>query len=222
MSSAKKGTARLPRVLRKPMIPAAALLALDVLTLAAAAALNALRGGMTEKYFYKDGVVISESPYSWFGAVAAGLAIAAAAVTALIIAGAFLARGRRGADIAFETGAAVLLLALSAGAAGFSLHIVNGEQPQSATFTSFTDEERQLVFAEEQYRGGNLLKIYLAVGEDGECERLVCTELKELSDGNAGERFKIIYVAEDRVNVGFADGTAYRTVELMVADSDDR
>lgn len=216
-SSTKKRAARLPRVLRKPMIPAAALLALDVLTLAAAAVLNALRGSVTEKYYYADGVVISSSPYSWFGAVAAGLAIAAAAVTALIIAGAFLARGRHSADIAFETGAAVLLLVLSAGAAGFSLYIVNGEQPQNITYTSFTDEEKQLIFAEEQYREGNLLKIYLAGESDnGECARLVCAELKELSHGNAGERFKIMYVTESRVNVSFADGTAYRTLELTL------
>lgn len=216
MSSAKNRTARLPRVLRKPMIPAAVLLALDVLTLAAAAVLNALRGSINEKYFYADGVVISSSPYSWFGAVAAGLAIAAAAVTALIIAGAFLARGRRGADIAFEIGAALLLLALSAGAAGFSLYIVNGERPQNIIYTSFTDEENRLIFAEEQYRSMNMLKIYLAEESGGECARLVCAELKELSDGNAEERYAIKYVTENVLRITFTDGTAYRTLELTI------
>ena len=115
--------------------------------------------------------------------------------------------------------ASVLLLALSAGAAGFSVYIVNGEQPRNITYTSFTDEENRLVFAEEQYRSENLLKIYLvkeASEPEGECVRLVCVELKELSQGNAEERYTIKYITESALLVTFSDGTAYRTLELTI------
>lgn len=217
---AKKAAGKpIPRIFRKPMIPASVLLALDILTLTAAAVLNAVRGRMTERYFYADGVVSRSNPYSWFGIAAAVLLVIAAAVTALIIAGGFLARGRRSSDLVFEIVAAVLLLALSAGAAGFSLHIVNGEQPQNITFTSFTDEENRLVFAEEQYRSENLLKIYLIKDDpqlEGECVRLACVELKELSNGNAEERYSIKCITESALLVAFSDGTAYRTLELTI------
>lgn len=214
----KKAVKPIPRIFRKPMIPASALLALDILTLAAAAVLNALRGRFTERYFYADGVVSASSPYAWFGVAAAVIIIIAAAVTALIIAGAFLGRGRNRSEIIFETVAAVLLLALSAGAAGFSLYIVNGEQPQNIVFTSFSDEENRLVFAEERYRNENLLKIYFVgnAPDEGECARLVSTELKELSQGNAEERYTIQYVTENALLVTFADGTAYRSLELTI------
>ncbi len=145
--------------------------------------------------------------------------VIAAAVTAVIIAGGFLARERRISDLIFEIVAAVLLLALSAGAAGFSVYIVNGEQPRNITYTSFTDEENRLVFAEEQYRSENLLKIYLvkeASEPEGECVRLVCVELKELSQGNAEERYTIKYITESALLVTFSDGTAYRTLELTI------
>ncbi len=215
---AKKEVKPIPRIFRKPMIPASALLALDILTLAAAAVLNALRGRFTERYFYADGIISASSPYAWFGAAAAVLMIIAAAVTALIIAGAFLGRGRNRSEIVFETVAAILLLALSAGAAGFSLYIVNGEQPQSIVFTSFSDEENRLVFAEERYRSENLLKIYFVgnAPEENECVRLVSTELKELSQGNAEERYTIQYITENSLLVTFADGTAYRSLELKI------
>lgn len=215
---AKKTVKPVPRIFRKPMIPAAALLALDILALAAAAVLNAVRGRVTERYFYADGVVSASEPYSWFGAVAAGLMIAAAAVTALIIAGAFLGRGRNKAELVFETAAAILLLALSAGAAGFSLYIVRGEQPRNVVFTPFTDEENQLIFAEEQYRDENLLKIYFVGGapEENECVRLVSVPLAELTEGKADERYDIRYISERTVLVSFSDGTAYRTLELKI------
>ncbi|MDE7194589.1 MAG: hypothetical protein K2O14_11555 [Oscillospiraceae bacterium] len=218
-SSNKKNTVKpLPRIFRKPMIPASVLLALDILTLAAAAVLNATRGRVTERYFYADGVISSSAPYSWFGIAAAALMITAAAIAALIIAGAFLGRRRNKSEIVFEAVAAVLLLALSAGAAGFSLYIVNGEQPRNIVFTSFTDEENQLVFAEEQYRNENLLKIYFVGGapEENECVRLVCVELKELSQGKADERYTVQYISEHSLLVGFSDGTAYRTLELKI------
>ncbi len=217
---AKKAAEKpIPRIFRKPMIPASVLLALDILTLAAAAVLNAVRGHITERYFYADGVVSRSNPYSWFGIAAAVLMVIAAAVTAVIIAEGFLARERGSFDLVFEIVAAVLLLALSAGAAGFSVYIVNGEQPRNITYTSFIDEENRLVFAEEQYRSENLLKIYLvkeASEPEGECVRLVCVELKELSQGNAEERYTIKYITESALLVTFSDGTAYRTLELTI------
>lgn len=215
---AKKTVKPVPRIFRKPMIPASVLLALDILALAAAAVLNAVRGRVTERYFYTDGVVSASEPYSWFGAVSAGLMIAAAAVTALIIAGAFLGRGRNKAELVFETAAAILLLALSAGAAGFSLYIVRGEQPRNVVFTPFTDEENQLIFAEEEYRDENLLKIYFVGGapEENECVRLVSVPLAELTEGKADERYDIRYISERTVLVSFSDGTAYRTLELKI------
>lgn len=215
---AKKTVKPVPRIFRKPMIPASVLLALDILALAAAAVLNAVRGRVTERYFYADGVVSASEPYSWFGAVSAGLMIAAAAVTALIIAGAFLGRGRNKVELVFETAAAILLLALSAGAAGFSLYIVRGEQPRNVVFTPFTDEENQLIFAEEQYRDENLLKIYFVGGapEENECVRLVSVPLAELTEGKADERYDIRYISERTVLVSFSDGTAYRTLELKI------
>ncbi len=195
---AKKAAEKpIPRIFRKPMIPASVLLALDILTLAAAAVLNAVHGHITERYFYADGVVSRSNPYSWFGIAAAVLMVIAAAVTAVIIAGGFLARERGSFDLVFEIVAAVLLLALSAGAA----------------------EENRLVFAEEQYRSENLLKIYLvkeASEPEGECVRLVCVELKELSQGNAEERYTIKYITESALLVTFSDGTAYRTLELTI------
>lgn len=216
MRSSKKAPEKpIPRVFRKPMIPASVLLALDILTLAAAAVLNAVRGSVTERYFYADRVVSCSDPYSWFGIAAAVLLVAAAAVTALIIAGGVI-RGRRGSELILNIAAAVLLLALSAGAAGFSLHIVKGEQPQNVVFTSFTNEENRLIFAEEQYRNENLLKIYFAELDETECQRLVCVPLMELTSGDDEDRYTIQYLNENELLVSFTDGITYRTLELKI------
>ena len=164
-----------------------------------------------------DGTVVADDPYGWFGIVAAVLMIAAAAAAALIIAGSLLRGRARGTDLAFEIGAAVLLLAVSAGAAAFSSYIVRGEQPLNTNYAAFSGEDRQLVFAEERYRSENLLKIFLAnSAENGTpCEMKICVPLNELTaDGGFQERYGIYTVAENVARIGFEDGYNYRTIEI--------
>lgn len=205
----------IPRILRKPMIPASVLLALDILTLATAAVLTAVRTNIKERYFYADGVVTGSDPYSWFGIVAAVMIAVAAATAALIIAGALLGRSNH----TLKTVTAFLLLILSSGTASFSLMTVTGEKPKNVVFTTFTDEENRLIFAEEEYRKENLLKIYFsenAASGETECRMLACMELMDLSQGNAEERYMVHYLGKSMLVVVFADGTGYRTLELIL------
>lgn len=218
--SKKNQPAPIPKIFRKPMLTAGIMLVLDVLALVAAAVLNAARENFTADCYVTGGAVIERSPYEWYGIVAAALLVAAAAVSALLIAGSVLRGKARKSDMAFEIAAAALLLCLSAGTAGFSAHIVNGKQPVGTEYAVFSYEERSLIFAEEQYKTEYLLKIYYAESEnttieDGTpCEMLVCVPLAELTDGGFEERYSLNSIAEDIVQVGFMDGLNWRELQF--------
>jgi hypothetical protein len=210
----------LPKIFRKPLIAGGISLAADIALLVAAAVLNAIRARFEVSCYLTESGVSETSPYGFFGIAAVVCVIIAAGAAAVIISAAVLNGKKAAAAICASAG----LLALSGGAAWFSSYIVNGEKPRSAEFVSFSDESRTLILAEEQYDGTNLLKIYLTdpdAEKGDEVTRLVCTELKVLTEsGGFEDRYTLTSISEDMVQIGFADGdSSYRTIQVSLTDN---
>ena len=203
--------------LKNPFFPAAFIMAADILLLAAAAVLRALRGSFTTAYTYAEGAGITES-------CGADTAIMIAAVTALavtaalagfIFAGAALWGGEDGsAALRVITGA--VMLCLSAAAAGFAVYAVRGEQPAESEYSGFIDGRgRVVIIVEEEYREGNMLKVYRLDGEQENAYRLTALSLKERTqDSDFDSRYHLSWLSDGLLTLDFTDGGAYRTLTI--------
>ncbi len=207
------------KLIRKPFIPSAVLIVLDVLVLLGAVVINILRDSMEYTYTLTDGKIIMGDPLGWFSVVAAVAIGAAAALTAAqIVLNAMLARSKTSSDkefrgdLLFLNVGAVLLLLLSVGAMLFAMWFAVPERAESETFYSFNNGRYELTIAEERYSDGTLTgKVYDTTYPD-EIQLVHSYELAELSEN--GERYDLSAVNKDVVRILYTDGAVVRTLHI--------
>ena len=193
--------------LKNPFFPAAFIMAADILLLVAAAVLRALRGGFTTAFAYAEGAGITES-------CGADTAIMIAAVIALAAGAALWGREDGSAALRVITGA--VMLCLSAAAAGFAVYAVRGEQPAESEYSGFIDGRgRVVIIVEEEYREGNMLKVYRLDGEQENAYRLTALSLKERTqEGDFDSRYHLSWLSDGLLTLTFTDGGAYRSLTI--------
>ena len=210
----KKAQTALPKILRNPLIPAAAAAALDLLILAAAVLLHILSAALPRTYVYENGGITKHCFTDYFGAAAA-VATAAGIVMAALIVASGIARKRSGGGSAAFCSAVSLsagVLALSSGICIFAMNFVSGKAPESTAYYGYTNDAEHILFAEERYSDGNTLCIYSVDDDSGNAKLLIQTELHELSATD--DRYKLSDLSEDVLYIAFSDGEQYRTFRI--------
>lgn len=200
-----------PKILRRPMIPAAITILLDLLLIAAALIIS--RMDIPKTYTYENGMITAHSMTDFFGAAAAAVICISAGMSALIIASGVVrkrAEGNAAVFSAISRGAG--LLAVSSALAVFAAFIVTGEKPAKVSYYGYTDSSSHILFAEEQYSRWNMLCIYDVDEDCGEAALLARTELAELSEND--ERYSMSNLSDNVLYVAFYDNGKYRTLQI--------
>lgn len=207
------------KLIRKPFIPSALLIVLDVLVLLGAVVINILRARLECTYTLSDGEIIMEDPLGWYAAVAAvAMGIAAALTAAQMVINALIARSKRVGDKDFKDDllflniGAVLLMLLSVGVTLFAMWFAIPESAESKTFYSFNNGLYELTIAEERYSDGTLIgKVYDTTYPD-DIQLVHSYELMELSEN--AERYELSAVNADVVRILYTDGAVVRTLHI--------
>lgn len=205
---------------RRPIMAAVIAIIADLLLLAAAIVLNALRGNFSESYTYTQDLVTeyytiyAHHPFDLFGIPAAVVLVIVAGMSAVIIAGAFVksSDGKSGAP---HIVGACVLLAASVAVVFLSMFVVKGAQPQHRSYLYYTDETMHLTFIEEKYSEDyGALKIFRIHEDCDEAELLAMTDISEFAESN--ERYSLAWIDEDVLQITYADGMNHRSLQLIV------
>ncbi len=209
----QKNVTALPKILRRPLIPAGIIVALDIAVTAAALIISLFSADIPREYFYENGGIVKRCITDCFGAVSAAVICVSAGLAAVIIASGIMKKRAEGSSAVFSAiSLGVGLLAVSSAVSVFAGIIVAGEKPAEVYYYGYTDSSSHLLFAEEQYSGRNELCIYDVDEDCGEAELLAQTELIELSESD--ERYSLSNISEDILYVAFSDGGRYRTLQI--------
>lgn len=201
------------KLLRKPKLAAGIAVTADILLLAAAVVLSAIRGRFQSEYIYSsDPVAITAShPYDHFGIAAALVLVLAAVMTAFIVVGAVGKAGKNGTP---QLVGGIALIVFSTAAVLFAWLVVRGQQPRSVEYLAYTDETLHIVVMEEQYTDAlGAAKVFSVDPDSNSASLLAVTDIAEFADGNE-ERYALSWVSKDVLKITFIDGFRIRELQL--------
>lgn len=203
------------KLIRRPMLAAGIAIAADILILAVAAVLNAVRSQVpAEYYFTVERRITASHPFEYFGIVAAVVIVIAAAMSALILINA-LTNSAESKKTAPRVAGAVTLLIFSAAAALVSWLIVSGQKPIDEKYYYFTNDELYIVMQEEKYSDSyGVLKLFSTPESEGEATLLASTDIS--SFGENEEHYTLEWLSETAIGVRFADGLKYRSLQIPI------
>ena len=213
------------KLLTKPRTAAAVMVICDVLVLAAAVILDALRARVPATFsFDPSNVEVDVShPYDLFGIVTAVFLVIAAVMTGFMIAGAVA--GSKSKMPMRITGAAVLLI-VSAAVVIFSYFFVCGLPIKNTICFVFENNGMNIAVQETEYAfGAGTMDIYRMdetshVHEDGsahsefEVSHITGVEITEFSSDDT--RYTLDWVLEHDLRVRFFDGDIHRTLQFTL------
>lgn len=203
-----------PKILRKPMLVAGIIIAVDIVMLVLAIVLDINRGAFPTSYtFTEEDFVVASHIYDSFGIVAAIALVITVALSAVMIIG--IIGTKRSGKLAAGIIGGALLLAVSVGAVMFSFMWVRGAQPVSSVFYPLTDDTMHLLILEDKYTDDcGTLKIFQYDGGFGELELLAATEITTFSDSH--EDYYMAWLSEDTLAIRFVDGYSVRTLQISI------
>lgn len=192
-----------PKLFRKPLIPAMIMLGLDVLALAAAAVLRGVAEKTAQFTCVEGGIVTHTAADSISGVVMAVLLALAAADTAFMIAGSVIRANRDGVFPVWGILGALLLAAASVGIMVFAIYY-SGDRPKQTKFIGFEDDlERHIVITEQDYGRYSRLRVFV-VKPDNTALLTADVELTQLSE-DIDSRYNIGGTGESKIEISFTD-----------------
>lgn len=206
----KKSDKPAPKLFRKPMISAAVILVLDLLTLAAAILLHSVRGKFSVTYYVTGNAIQKENPLAAFDIAAAVMICLVAAFTGIMLAAIFNRRPYSG--LPAKIAASLLLLAASAGAIVFSALVVNPRANDDARVFGYSDDRNTIYLEEQSYKNGEIVMSVYSDNGDGTAKLLASTELHERAE--SGERYTIAWVSDSVFTIGFYDYNDYHSMKI--------
>ena len=203
-----------PKILRKPLITAGIIIAVDVVMLVLAIVLDINRSEFPTSYtFTEENFVVASHIYDGFGIIAAIALVVTVALSAVMIVGVIATK--RGSKLTVGIIGGALLLAASVVAVMFSFVWVKGPQPVSSVFYPLTDDTMHLLLLEDKYTDNyGTLKIFQYDGGFGELDLLAATEITTFSDSH--EDYYMGWLSEDTLAIRFADGYSVRTLQITI------
>ncbi len=203
-----------PKILRKPLITAGIIIAVDVVMLVLAIVLDINRSEFPTSYtFTEENFVVASHIYDGFGIIAAIALAVTVALSAVMIVG--VIGTKRGSKLTVGIIGGALLLAASVVAVMFSFVWVKGPQPVSSVFYPLTDDTMHLLLLEDKYTDNyGTLKIFQYDGGFGELDLLAATEITTFSDSH--EDYYMGWLSEDTLAIRFADGYSVRTLQITI------
>ena len=215
------------KLLPKTKTASAVMIICDLLVLAAAVVLDALRGSVPADFSFdpEQVEVVISHPYELFGIVTAVLLVVTAVMTGFIIADA-LTGARTKTAMRFVT--AAVLLTVSAAAILFSHFFVCGAPVENRICFVFEDSSAGMNIAvqETEYSfGSGTMEIYkleetVHDHEDGtshahyEVSYITGTEIHEFSTD--ASRYTLDWVLDTQLRIRFYDGDVHRTLQFSV------
>lgn len=213
MKKNKRGEAAhsgVSRIVRRTWLFASAALGLDIAMLVIGMVLSR-SAGVGIVYTVEGSVIHKDDPLAFFGVVAAVVLGINCVLIALMLAGAFSRNKRRTAVILGSVGLLALSLIMIASAAFMAL----GAPVKSEKYYSYTDESLKLIAEEDEpYFGDGSVSFYMTEGENNKAVLLAKTSISTYADSD--ERYKITWISESIIQIGFVDGEHYRTLTIPV------
>lgn len=209
----QKNTVRsIPRFFREPLYPACVLLAIDILTLAAAIVYRNVGNGEAE-YFMADGVVRSMNAADKFGGAAIAVLLGIAAIVAgMMIAGAVIRADRWDKSPVGGVIGSIMMFSVTVAVALFSLAFARGESATGVEYTDYRDDAgNHVMLSEESYRSGGRLKVF-QIFEDDCVVLLAETPLAQVSAENEMSSRYRVSGGDGKVLIGFVDADMYKTL----------
>lgn len=213
------------KLLIKPKIAAAIAIICDLLALAAAVVLDAVRSKVPASYSF-DHIQVRVDvahPYEYFGIATAVLLALAAVMTGFVIAGA-LAGGK--AKMVMRLVGAAALLIVSVAVIIFAHFFVCGAPVEDTACFVLNSGDKNIAIQETKYSFGmSTMDIYTLNGEmhyheDGaeahpvEVTHITGTDIMEFSKDP--DRYIVDEVFENELFVRFMDGGTYRTLQFTI------
>lgn len=209
----KKNTpaSRWRAILGKPWIFAGAAFGLDLAMLAAGLALSVVK--LPVEYTANGDSIERSQPLAFFGVTAAVVIALVCVLVGFIAAGAVLKK-RKAVRLAGAAGLLIVSLAMVGGSAFMAL----GPGVKSRQSVSYSDEFRRMIVEETQNSLGGCTAAFFLTGTDktGEAKLVAETGLREYCTGDLEDRYAVSWLDETTLQIGFEDGTTYRTLSFEV------
>lgn len=200
------------KLLRRPKISAFVIIALDMLMLLICMIMSALESSVGVIYESDSNLNITvQSPFWYFGIVAAAIVVVQAGFTAVMIIANFNS-GQRGQLWPVNL-AAASLMAISAIAAMLCVELIIHDFDEVYSY-AYTDNSKKIVLMERRRAviGECTLVIFKVDGETP--YRAASIPLREI--GGTSERYGLEWVEEDELCISFEDGINLRYVNIIV------
>ncbi|MGN0649122.1 MAG: hypothetical protein ACI4KM_01680 [Oscillospiraceae bacterium] len=200
------------RLLRRPRIAAFAIMGLDMLLLLVCVILSILEGTIGVVYESDSKLNITvQSPFWYFGIVAAVIVVLQAGFTAVMIIANFNS-GQRG-QLWHVNLAAAVLMAISALIAMLSVQILVHDFDEIYSY-AYTDNSKTVVLMERRRAVLGECTLVLFKVDGDKPYRAATIPLREV--GGTSDRYSLEWISEDELCISFNDGYNLRYVNLIV------